>query len=156
MDFIVSFTTSNCSSKFGCDISHTCTSISASLSSSRVDLNDSIRLCGSLRIKPTVSESRKGRLSTITLRTVVSSVANSLFSASTFDLPMRFIIVDFPALVYPTRATRIIFSRFLRCMVFCWSILRSFSLSSDIFESNIRLSVSIWVSPGPRIPIPPR
>ena len=48
---------------------------------------------------PTVSESRKGRFSIITLRTVVSSVAKSLFSANTSLLASKFISVDLPTLV---------------------------------------------------------
>ena len=46
----------------------------------RVDLKESTKSVGNLRIKPTVSDSRNGRFSIITLRTVVSNVANSLFS----------------------------------------------------------------------------
>ena len=46
------------------------------------------------------------------LRTVVSSVANSLFSAKTSDLLIRFMMVDLPTLVYPTRATRTSLPRF--------------------------------------------
>lgn len=78
---------------------------SASRTSSNVDLKDSMRLCGSFRMNPTVSESRNGRLSIVTLRTVVSRVAKSLFSAKTSDLEMRFMSVDLPTLVYPTSAT---------------------------------------------------
>ena len=87
------------SSNCGCEISTTCTQISASRTSSSVDLNDSTRPCGSLRMKPTVSVKRKGRLSITTFLTVVSSVANNLFSANTSDLLIRFIMVDLPTLV---------------------------------------------------------
>ncbi len=50
-------------------------------------------------MKPTVSESRNGRLSNTTLRTVVSSVAKSLFSANTSLLARRFMSVDLPTFV---------------------------------------------------------
>ena len=95
----VCFTTSICSSNPGCEISTTCSSRSASRTSSSVDLNDSTSCVGNLRMKPTVSESRNGRLSKTTLRTVVSSVAKSLFSANTSLLLSRFISVDLPTLV---------------------------------------------------------
>ena len=91
-----------------------------------------------------------------TLRTVVSSVAKSLFSAKTSLLLNRFIKVDFPTLVYPTRATRVSLPRFLRWIVFCLSHPANFCLSSEIFCLTMRRSVSICSSPGPRIPIPPR
>ena len=50
-------------------------------------------------MKPTVSDSRKGTFSITTLRTVVSSVAKSLFSAKTSLLASRFINVLLPTLV---------------------------------------------------------
>ncbi len=50
-------------------------------------------------MKPTVSLSRKGRLPSTTLRTVVSSVAKSLFSANTSLLLSRFMSVLLPTLV---------------------------------------------------------
>ena len=56
-------------------------------------------LVGSLRMNPTVSLSRNGRLWTTTFRTVVSRVAKSLSSAKTSDFESRFIRVDLPALV---------------------------------------------------------
>ena len=95
----VLLTTSICSSKWGWLTSTTCTSTSASRTSSSVDLNESTRCVGSLRMKPTVSVNRKGRLSITTLRTVVSRVAKSLFSAKTSLLLRRFMSVDLPALV---------------------------------------------------------
>ena len=76
-----------------------CSNTSASRTSSNVDLKDSTSWVGSLRMKPTVSDSKKGRLPMTTLRTVVSKVANSLFSASTSLLLSAFIKVDFPTLV---------------------------------------------------------
>ena len=140
--FRVLFTTSICSSKSGCDMSTTCTSRSASRTSSSVDLNESTRSVGSLRIKPTVSASRNGRFSTTTLRTVVSRVANSLFSANTSLFASRFIIVDFPTLVYPTRATRMSRPRFFRCVVFCLSISTSRCFSRVMRCRIIRRSIS--------------
>ena len=65
-------------------------------------------------IKPTVSERRKGGLPFpgVILRIVVSRVANSISFSNTFlselsekKSNIQFITVDFPALVYPTRAT---------------------------------------------------
>ena len=50
-----------------------------------------------------VDSKRNGTFSITTLRTVVSSVAKSLFSAKTSLLASRFINVLFPTLVYPTR-----------------------------------------------------
>ena len=76
-----------------------CSKTSASRTSSNVDLKDSTSWVGSLRMNPTVSDSKKGRLPMTTLRTVVSKVANSLFSASTSLLLSAFIKVDFPTLV---------------------------------------------------------
>ena len=76
-----------------------CNKRSASLTSSRVDLNESTKSVGSLRINPTVSAKRKGRFCNTTLRTVVSNVANNLFSANTSLFARMFIIVDLPTLV---------------------------------------------------------
>ena len=67
----------------GWEISTMCNNRSASRTSSNVDLKESTKSVGNLRINPTVSDSRNGRFSMITLRTVVSNVANSLFSAKT-------------------------------------------------------------------------
>ena len=91
----------------------------------------------------------------ITLRTVVSSVAKSLFSANTSLFERRFMMVDFPTLVYPTSATRIIRPRFFRCVIFCLSISARRSFSRDIRFRMIRRSISSWVSPGPRSPTEP-
>ena len=146
--------------------------ISASLASSSVEWNASTRLCGSLWINPTVSESRKvWWFSGSILRTVVSSVAKSMsfsitFFSSTFTslLPYKssiaFISVDFPAFVYPTNATRGIPAptRRLRCVI--RSALTSFNslLSSVRRRSNTRLSNSSFFSPAPLLlkdPLPP-
>ena len=107
------------------------------------DINDSIRFVGSLRINPTVSLIKNGRFSIIILRTVVSSVANSLFSANTSDLHNKFIKVDFPTLVYPTSATRTIFPLFLRCTDFWRSMSFNSSFRAEILSNTIRRSVSI-------------
>ena len=151
----IEFTDSICSSKFGCEISTTCNNKSASRTSSKVDLKDSTNCVGSLRMNPTVSVSKKGIFLMTTFRTVVSRVANNLFSAKTSDLLITFIKVDFPTLVYPTKATRTILPRFFRCTAICLSMVTNFFLSNEILSRMIRLSVSISVSPGPRIPIPP-
>ena len=139
-------------------MSTTCTSKSASRTSSRVLLKESIKSVGNLRMNPTVSLSKKGRFSIMTLRTVVSRVAKSLFSAKTSLLASKFINVDLPTLVYPTKATRIKRPRFLRCVLFCLSISAKRSFSKDIRLRMIRRSISNCVSPGPRrptIPLPP-
>ena len=128
---------------------------SDSRTSSKVDLNDSTNWVGSFRMNPTVSESKKGRFSMTTLRTVVSRVAKSLFSAKTSDLLKAFMIVDFPTFVYPTRETRIICPLFFRCVAICLSMVFNFFLRREILSRMIRRSVSISVSPGPFIPIPP-
>ncbi len=132
-----------------------CISRSASLTSSSVDLKDSTRPWGNFLMKPTVSVSKNGRFSITTLRTVVSSVANSLFSAKTSDLLSKFIMVDLPTLVYPIKATLTIFSRPLLWVIFCLSIVSSCFFRSVILSRIIRRSVSISFSPGPLIPIPP-
>ena len=102
-----------------------------------------------------MSVSKKGRLSITTFLTVVSKVANNLSSAKTSDLANWFINVDFPALVYPIKATLIKCFLALRLVIDCFSIFLSCFLSSEILSLIILLSVSICVSPGPRIPIPP-
>ncbi len=91
----------------------------------------------------------------VTLRTVVSSVAKSLFSANTSLLLSRVINVDFPTLVYPTNATRTSFPRFLRWTLFCLSISFNSCFRREILSRMIRRSVSNWVSPGPRMMVPP-
>ena len=143
------------SSKSGCEMSTTCSSRSASRVSSSVDLKESTRSVGSLRMNPTVSARRKGRFSTTTLRTVVSSVAKSLFSANTSLLASIFMMVDLPTLVYPTSATRMSLPRFFRCVVFCLSISARRSLSRLMRPRMIRRSISSCVSPGPRSPTEP-
>ena len=60
-------------------------------------LKDSTSSVGNLRINPTVSDSKNGKFSIMTLRTVVSNVANNLFSAKTSLLLNKFIKVDLPA-----------------------------------------------------------
>ncbi len=94
------FTTVMCSSKLGCVTSTTCSSTSASRVSSSVDLKLSTSACGSLRMKPTVSESKTGLLAArLTCRVVASSVANKRSSASTPASARAFISVDLPAFV---------------------------------------------------------
>src|SRR6185369_8431306 len=87
-------------SKPGSLASTTCSSSEASSASSSVDLNDATRPCGRFLMKPTVSlTSTRGTLSGCSARTVVSSVAKSLFATST-SLPVSArMSVDLPALV---------------------------------------------------------
>ena len=63
-----------------------CNNMSDSSISDNVLLKDSMSCVGSFLIKPTVSDSKKGKFSITTCRTVVSNVAKSLSSAKTFDL----------------------------------------------------------------------
>ena len=49
-----------------------------------------------------------------------------------------------------------ILPRFFRCTLFCLSISTNSRFSREILSKMIRLSVSNCVSPGPRIPTPPR
>ena len=78
----------------------TCSSTSAKRSSSRVALKASIRWVGSLRMKPTVSESSTSVLSSMRSRlVVVSSVSNSRSLAGICEPVRQFKSVDLPALV---------------------------------------------------------
>ena len=78
---------------------------SAKVVSSSVDLNASIRVCGRFEIKPTVSVSRiKEPSAKASFLVVGSSVAKSLSSTNTSAPVRAFSRLDFPALVYPTRA----------------------------------------------------
>ena len=77
----------------------TCNNKSASLTSSKVLLNDSINCVGNFLINPTVSPSKNGKFPITTFLVVVSNVAKSLSSAKTSDLLTVFISVDFPTFV---------------------------------------------------------
>ena len=90
------------------------------------------------------------------LRTVGSRVANKAFSTSTPALVRRLRSDDFPALVYPAIATDGMLKR-LRS----WRLVSRDTFISAISRRNLailsrirRRSVSIFVSPGPRPPIP--
>ena len=94
------FTARICSSAVGLLASTTCSSSRACRASSSVALNDATRWCGRSRMKPTVSVSSTWPQSLIGhLRVRVSSVENSLFSASTPAPVSAFISVLLPALV---------------------------------------------------------
>ena len=145
------------SSKSGAEMSTTWTRISASLTSSRVLLKASTSWVGSFLMNPTVSLRRKGTFSITTFLTVVSRVAKSLFSAKTSDFASTFIRVDFPTLVYPTRASLTILPLFERWVAIWRSTFFRSSLSLVILSLTIRRSTSICVSPiPPRVPRPPR
>jgi hypothetical protein len=92
-----------------------------------------------------------------TLRVVGSSVANSMFSASMPALVRQFSSVDFPTLVYPTRASTGSppFFRPLRCRSRCFCTPSILPFNTPILSLRIRLSTSSCVSPGPRSPTPP-
>ena len=83
-------------------MSTTCKSKSASRTSSRVDLKDSTNCVGSFLMKPTVSVNKKGIFFMTTFLTVVSKVANNLFSAKTSLLLMTLIKVDLQKSLYKT------------------------------------------------------
>ena len=132
--------------------------MSAYFASSRVLLNASIRLCGSFLINPTVSVSRTfSPLGSSILLVVGSSVAKSLSSDNTPASVSLLRSVDLPALVYPTIAATGVK---VLALLLLWTSLCSFiSLRSaesfDILSLISRLSVSIFFSPGPLVPIPP-
>ena len=87
---------------------------SASLTSCKVALNDSIKLWGRLETKPTVSDIIKlSLLSRSILLTCVSRVAKSMSLVKTcflsalleYSFKRLFKVVDLPEFVYPTNAT---------------------------------------------------
>ena len=90
-----------------------------------------------------------------TFLTVVSRVANNLSSANTLALEMEFIKVDFPTFVYPTSAALTKEPLFPLWVDICLSIVTNFFFNRLILLRTILLSVSISVSPGPLMPIPP-
>ena len=116
------------------------------------------RSCGSLFMKPTVSDSiifiPLGR---VTFLTTVSSVAKSIFSASTSAPVSALSNVLLPAFVYPTSATIGVAFLSLDSLLKprCFSILESSSSSSNMRLLILRLSISSFFSPGPLVPIPP-
>ncbi len=137
-------------------MSTTCSRMSASRTSSSVLLKASMSCVGSFRMNPTVSLKRNGTLPITTFLTVVSSVANSLFSAKTSDFASIFIIVLLPTFVYPTSARRTRAPLFPLCVAICLSTFASCSFNLAILSLTIRLSASIWVSPiPPLVPTPP-
>ncbi len=109
------FVTSRCSLYSSLEASQTFRMISATAASSRVDLNASTRWWGRRLTRPTVSiiitDIPSGSFKALE---VGSRVAKSLFSDSTPACVRVFIRVDLPALVYPTIATVMIPSFFLR------------------------------------------
>ena len=147
-----------CSSKSGLARSTRWRSKSALLTSSSVLLKASIRECGILLMNPTVSMSMTlspfGRRSA---RVVGSKVAKSLFSTNTPARVSVFIKVDLPAFVYPTKATIVngTSSRSLRCNARVRSTVFNRRFRWLIRSRILRRSTSNWVSPGPRVPMPP-
>jgi len=129
--------------------------MSDSLTSSRVDLKDSTRVCGNFLINQQYRKSGKVNFHNNFFVLFVSSVANNLFSAKTSDLLNTFISVDFPTLLYPTRAL----SPFFLCSDAGFS--SAYQSSQDLlsiwqfFSRTTLRSVSISVSPGPLSPMPP-
>ena len=151
-------TTRICPSQSGWLASTTCSRTSAARASSSVARKLATRWCGSLRMKPTVSVTRARWPSpSSTSRVSVSSVANSRSSTKISCCPESARrMLDLPALVYPTRDTLSIGSRPARRFSRCRSTPCSLALSPWMRWRMIRRSVSSWVSPGPRRPMPPR
>ncbi|MPN39721.1 hypothetical protein SDC9_187250 [bioreactor metagenome] len=95
-----SSTTRICTSKYSLELSTTCSTRSASFTSSSVERNALTRSCGSLLMNPTVSLKRHSvPFGSVILRTIGSSVAKSLSSASASAPESRLSRVDLPALV---------------------------------------------------------
>src|SRR5699024_11705298 len=85
----------------GFETSITCNNKSASVTSSKVDLNAAINDVGSSCKNPTVSINKHSKPDgKCSLRDNGSSVANNRFSSKLFSLFKRLNNVDFPALVY--------------------------------------------------------
>ncbi|MPN44735.1 hypothetical protein SDC9_192300 [bioreactor metagenome] len=141
------------------DASITSRSRSAPDTSSRVALNAATSSGGSLRIKPTVSDSRKlpPFLKLIFLITV-SRVEKSWFAA---NIPQSFESdfksVDLPLFVYPTSAA-VKAPSFLRLSRLSFLLLWTSSRRKVILFirlSSFLLCLSNSVSPGPLVPMPP-
>src|SRR2546430_865258 len=147
-----------CASGSASDPSTACRMRSASAVSSSVDRNASISWCGRCRTKPTVSVRVNARPEGVSARrTAGSRVANSASSTRTPAPVSTLSRLDLPALVYPAMTTdgTARRRRWPRCtlrpvdmpvMSFC---------SREIRARSRRRSVSILVSPGPRVPMPP-
>ncbi len=107
-------------------------------------------------MNPTVSE-RSIRCAGVmgTSLTVESSVAKSMSSTTTPAPENQFRSVDFPAFVYPTSATRGNCSLPFRWTSLSLPISRILALRCVILVRIARRSVSICVSPGPFVPMPP-
>ena len=71
--------------------------------SSKVDLNESIKVVGKSLIKPTVSTNRRFTFFKKDFLIVESRDANNISFDKTLDLVNLLNRVDFPELVYPTR-----------------------------------------------------
>ncbi len=151
-------TTLTCSGALRWVTSMTCSTAADSDISSSVARNAATSVVGSLWMKPTVSVSSAGLPDGSMMRRVTgSSVENMRFSARTPARVIRLSSVLLPAFVYPTSDTtgRSFAVRFDLCSRLCR---RTPSKSAFRFCSRLRtsrLSVSICVSPGPLMPIPP-
>src|SRR6516165_3507667 len=138
--------------------STTCRTRSAWATSSSVERNASTSWCGRRRTKPTVSVRVNQRPEGVRARrTEGSRVANSESSTRTPAPVSRLSRLDFPALVYPAMATAGT-SRRRRCSR--WTsrptdIAAIWRRSLAVRARIRRRSVSILVSPGPRVPMPP-
>ena len=108
------------------------------------------QLGGSFLIKPTVSLSRKKRLSKgFTLHCGVECCKEFYFPANTVLLSM-FIMVLLPTLVYPTSATRS--PSVLRWVAICWSIFAAFFLAGNFVAYNTAIGFYLLRQHRPRSP----
>ena len=136
----------------------TCTSRSAPITSSSVARNAATRSCGNRSIKPTVSATSNRRASGSFIgRTSGSSVANTAADGCGPPRVNRLNTVVLPAFVYPTSATvgTETLCRRSRACVRRPRTMSSARPSVPIRRRIRRRSVSSFVSPGPRVPIPP-
>mmetsp|Transcript_8229 Transcript_8229/g.16481 ORF Transcript_8229/g.16481 Transcript_8229/m.16481 type:complete len:259 (-) Transcript_8229:456-1232(-) len=154
-------TAAQCLNHTGLLPSTTSTRTSLARTSSRVALKAATRVVGSFWMKPTVSVRITSgwvlRPGSCTLLVVGSRVAKSMSSASTFDDVSLLSRLLFPAFVYPMSDTRGTPNPVLdlRCRVRCRPM-ASICLLRDRMRSRMRrLSISSWLSPGPRRPTPP-
>mmetsp|Transcript_12997 Transcript_12997/g.23581 ORF Transcript_12997/g.23581 Transcript_12997/m.23581 type:complete len:251 (-) Transcript_12997:995-1747(-) len=154
-------TDASCFLQVGLLTSTMCTNTSASFTSSNVALNAATNCVGNFCMNPTVSVNRTSGWvlypGSFTLLVVGSSVANRMSSANIPAFVRQFSSVDFPALVYPTRARtgNPPLLRPRRCKSRCFCTPSIFPFSTRIRSLKIRLSTSSCVSPGPRNPTPP-
>ncbi len=136
-----------------------CSSTSASRTSSSVARKLATRWCGSLRMNPTVSETRARQPSP-----EIDFAGEGIESGEEPVLDEDLVLTREHAQHARLAGVGVADQRHVEQrrasrpehLAVAFSHSRSFSRSSWIFLRIIRRSVSSWVSPGPRRPIPPR